>query len=240
MVENQKQENGARYERILDAAADLIVHYGYDKTTVSDIARVAGISKGAIYLHFESKDALFEHLLMRELRQYGQNWLALIEADPLGGTMAGIYKNILYAMQQSPLMMALFKRDTHVLGSYVRKPDNMLRRDSGMRAEFLQVMKTAGAIREDVDVRVLAHIMNIFSYGLVSIGDVVDAETIPPLEAVIEMMGEMMDRMLAPSGDEQAISDAGKQAVRQLMEANGYIDADQSNEIEDETKEQTQ
>ena len=52
-----------REQRILDAAADLIAHFGYDKTTVDDIARRAGVSKGAIYLHFKSKDDLFEGLL---------------------------------------------------------------------------------------------------------------------------------------------------------------------------------
>ena len=35
MADNDNQE---RANRILDAASKLIVHYGYDKTTVSDIA----------------------------------------------------------------------------------------------------------------------------------------------------------------------------------------------------------
>ena len=55
-----------REQRILDAASRLIAHYGYDKTTVSDVAREAGVSKGAIYLHWKSKTALFEALLFRE------------------------------------------------------------------------------------------------------------------------------------------------------------------------------
>ena len=63
-----KSDNEERRERVLNVAAELIVHYGYDKTTVSDIAREAGISKGAIYLHFDSKEALFEALITRELQ----------------------------------------------------------------------------------------------------------------------------------------------------------------------------
>ena len=81
---DSKSNNPEREQRILDAAADLFVHYGYDKTTVSDIARAAGVSKGAIYLHFESKDTLFEALLMREIMAYQSHWLTLIEADPKG------------------------------------------------------------------------------------------------------------------------------------------------------------
>jgi TetR/AcrR family acrAB operon transcriptional repressor len=40
-----------RPSRILAVTARLMAHYGYDKTIVDDIAREAGMSKGAIYLH---------------------------------------------------------------------------------------------------------------------------------------------------------------------------------------------
>ncbi|MCB0031981.1 MAG: helix-turn-helix transcriptional regulator, partial [Anaerolineales bacterium] len=44
----EKSDNPERETRILQAAAQLFAHYGFDKTTVSDIAREAGVSKGAI------------------------------------------------------------------------------------------------------------------------------------------------------------------------------------------------
>lgn len=85
-----KSDNVEREQRILKAAVDLFIHYGYDKTTVSDIARAAGVSKGAIYLHFKSKDDLFEGLLIREMTTHAEKWLELIEADPKGGTIGGM------------------------------------------------------------------------------------------------------------------------------------------------------
>ena len=48
-----KSDNKEREQRILDAAAELFVHYGYDKTTVSDIARQAGVSKGGDLFTFQ-------------------------------------------------------------------------------------------------------------------------------------------------------------------------------------------
>ncbi|AGC45309.1 TetR family transcriptional regulator [Myxococcus stipitatus DSM 14675] len=45
---------------ILDAAGEIFVRYGFKKASVEDIARKAGVGKGSIYLHFESKEALFE------------------------------------------------------------------------------------------------------------------------------------------------------------------------------------
>ena len=40
---------------ILDAAERLLARYGYQKMTMDDLAREAGIGKGTTYLHFPSK-----------------------------------------------------------------------------------------------------------------------------------------------------------------------------------------
>lgn len=214
-------DNLEREERILDAAAELIPQFGYDKTTVSDIARQAGISKGAIYLHFESKDALFEALLVRELQLYMERWLGLIDDDPRGGTIAGMYKNSLYALSGRPFMMAMFAQDREMLGNYLRKPDNFFRRAQESRAEntrylFVKMMQEAGLMRLDLDARVIAHIMDIVAHGLVTVGEVKPAEQIPPLDAVIEGIAEVMERALTP---ENADPEKGKEIVRQIADA---------------------
>lgn len=49
--------------RILESAIKLFSSQGYNKASVDDICREAGISKGAFYHHFESKQALFLDLL---------------------------------------------------------------------------------------------------------------------------------------------------------------------------------
>jgi AcrR family transcriptional regulator len=46
---------GTKREAILQAAWSLIRHYGYNKTTMDDIAKRAGVAKGSLYLHFSSK-----------------------------------------------------------------------------------------------------------------------------------------------------------------------------------------
>lgn len=216
-----KSENEERRQRILGVAADLIVHYGYDKTTVSDIAREAGISKGAIYLHFDSKEALFEELIIRELQVYTEIWLDRLEADVAGGTMAGLYKNSLYAMNSRPFMMALFRRDDRILGNYLRKPENLFQKFRQQQAEserfvFVKMMQEAGAIRQDLDAKVIAHVMDILAYGLVGMGDVLPQADIPPLEDVIEGIAAIMDRALTPV--DGGNPEAGKAIVRQIAE----------------------
>jgi AcrR family transcriptional regulator len=208
-------ENEAREHRILDAAAELISHYGYDKTTVGDIANAAGVSKGTIYLHFESKDELFEALLFREMWRYGEDWLAAIEADPQGGTLGGVYKNVLYALNRSPFMAAIFKQDARVLGNYLHKPDNIFRsmQATSMRADFVQAMQEVGAVRQDVDPAIVAHIIEMLAFGLVTIAGFKDPARMPPFEAVFETIALMMDRAFTPEGGN---SEAGKAVIRQI------------------------
>ncbi|MBX3015113.1 MAG: TetR/AcrR family transcriptional regulator [Caldilineaceae bacterium] len=221
-----KSDNLGREQRILDAAAELIIHYGYDKTSVGEIADVAGISKGAIYLHFASKDELFEALLHREVMAYLECWLARIEADPQGGTIGGIYKAVLYAIHQRPFMSAIVKQDPRVFGNYLRKPKTLFTsmQSPSLRTEFLQAMQAAGAIRPDVKPPVMSHIMDMLSYGLVGINEFKAADAIPPFDEVLETIAEMMDRMLTPTADNEGSnhlglgnpSDAGKAVIREL------------------------
>jgi len=56
-------ELSTREEAILDAADRLLARSGYKKMTIDDLAREAGIGKGTVYLHFQSKeDVVLSHI----------------------------------------------------------------------------------------------------------------------------------------------------------------------------------
>ncbi|GMA57213.1 hypothetical protein GCM10025858_17160 [Alicyclobacillus sacchari] len=52
-------------EKIEAAATHAFSEFGYKATTMEQVARLAGISKGAIYIHFPSKEALFGNMLQQ-------------------------------------------------------------------------------------------------------------------------------------------------------------------------------
>jgi len=41
--------------RILDATADLVLRWGTKRVTIEEVAKRAGVGKGTVYLHFESR-----------------------------------------------------------------------------------------------------------------------------------------------------------------------------------------
>jgi AcrR family transcriptional regulator len=58
---NKKEAQAiATQKRILVAAAELFARHGYHKTTITDIAQAAQVTSGAIFHHFDSKEALLE------------------------------------------------------------------------------------------------------------------------------------------------------------------------------------
>lgn len=59
-----KTEHHVR-DQIVDAANEHFSHYGYGKTTVSDLAKVIGFSKAYIYKFFDSKQAIGEAICSR-------------------------------------------------------------------------------------------------------------------------------------------------------------------------------
>lgn len=62
---------------ILKAAGEVFARFGFKKASVEDIAKRAGVGKGSIYLHFESKEALFEAIV----RQSHEMSLAELKAS---------------------------------------------------------------------------------------------------------------------------------------------------------------
>jgi AcrR family transcriptional regulator len=57
----------ARQSAIVDAATGIFLRYGFKKTTMEDIARIVGISRQALYLHFPTKEAVFKAMVTRTL-----------------------------------------------------------------------------------------------------------------------------------------------------------------------------
>jgi len=65
MARRTKEEALETRHRILDAAERLFERRGVSRTSLQDIAEAAGVTRGAIYWHFDGKDALFTAMMER-------------------------------------------------------------------------------------------------------------------------------------------------------------------------------
>ncbi|WP_323142915.1 TetR/AcrR family transcriptional regulator [Massilia phyllosphaerae] len=70
--------------QIVDAASEYFTHYGYEKTTVSDLAKSIGFSKAYIYKFFDSKQAIGEVICANRLGEMQRT----VDAAMSGATSA--------------------------------------------------------------------------------------------------------------------------------------------------------
>ena len=104
MVRKTKEDALATRSSILEAAAMLFAQRGVSGTTLQHIATAAGVTRGAIYWHFEDKGAMFNAMMecaampleaamqlldqpdsadpLRDLRQYAECVFRLTVEDP--------------------------------------------------------------------------------------------------------------------------------------------------------------
>jgi len=69
----QKASGRTQLETMLDVAIGVFLRYGFKKTSMDDVAGAVGLSRQGLYLHFKTKDHLFqaalEHLISRSLAE---------------------------------------------------------------------------------------------------------------------------------------------------------------------------
>ena len=70
----------ARSERILDAAETCFARSGFHRTTMHDICKEAAVSPGALYVYFDSKEALIAGIAERDRAEFAERLAALSDA----------------------------------------------------------------------------------------------------------------------------------------------------------------
>ena len=100
---------------ILQAAEECFAQYGYDATSVAEICRRAGVTKGGFYHHFPSKQALFLELLERWLAELDTQLAATrAEADTIPEgllQMAGMVRPVFQATgEQLPISLEFWTK----------------------------------------------------------------------------------------------------------------------------------
>lgn len=87
MARRTKEEAQETRLQIIDAAEQCFHDKGVSRTTMADIASAAGVTRGAIYWHFENKTDVFQAMLDRltqPLEPLGEASRNEAEPDPLG------------------------------------------------------------------------------------------------------------------------------------------------------------
>ena len=66
------EADSAKRRQIIDGASKVFMDLGFDGASMGEIARVAGVSKGTLYVYFTDKSRLFEAIVEEETLEQGK------------------------------------------------------------------------------------------------------------------------------------------------------------------------
>ena len=95
-----------RKQQILEAAIAVFARLGFRSARMDDVAEQAGLSKGALYLYYKSKDAIIAALLQRLFTQEFNHLQALVEAESSGS----VAEQLLVLTRQMATMLQWMRR----------------------------------------------------------------------------------------------------------------------------------
>ena len=190
-----------RANRILDAAAALILRWGYNKTTIDDIARQAGVAKGTIYLHWNTREELFAALMKRERAELALDFKQRVDADPTGWALRSMLKHSALALVRRPLLKAVFLGDMEVLGKLARSEHTSAayrERLAGFQI-YLQFLREHDQVRTDLSLDVQVYMLSAIFTGFFLVAPLMPAEFTVPDEQLADLIAETIHRTLESS-----------------------------------------
>ena len=81
VASHEVQKDRAKCRQIMNGARIVFLEKGFDAASMGEIARQAGVSKGTLYVYFESKEELFEAIFEEESRAQAEQVFALDHGD---------------------------------------------------------------------------------------------------------------------------------------------------------------
>jgi AcrR family transcriptional regulator len=140
-----------KQRRILDSATELFLHHGYRKTNIDDVARVAGVAKGTVYLYFKTKSDLLMQAVLEEKLRMADAWKVIFDPslaprDRLRTTLKMAFE-VTYKM---PLGSRLAGGDPEFVAALEEIDPEIMKQTQGMQLEMMAEI-IAAAIGEPVN-----------------------------------------------------------------------------------------
>jgi len=107
LLNKRRFESEQTKERIAAQAKELFVQKGYAATSIDDICKATGSSKGSIYYHFKNKDHLFLYLVEQGILEWASDWKSIAaNQQTCTDKLYGLFTHFINHFQAYPLLKA--------------------------------------------------------------------------------------------------------------------------------------
>jgi len=187
-------------DHLLDAALELIQRWGYKKTTMDDIAKQAGVAKKTLYLHWNTREALFETLLLREWLSTIQELRQHLSNDPAGATLSALARHVVAITVNNPLFRAMLFQDSEILGDLTRSRTGQSAMPFRLEltTTYLQMLRNAGLLRTDSSMETQMKMIAAIFMGYFVIDQFLPPAMPFPPEEMAEALARTLHRTIEP------------------------------------------
>lgn len=173
--------------RVLDAAFELFCRIGIQRSTMDDVAKLAGVSRITVYRRFATKDALVEHVVRREFRRYFDQFLLdIAAADSVAERVVEGFVSSLRTIRANPLIAGHIALEPQLLvPSLIGDEGRTLATVRQFLAGQLGREQRAGNVAAELDVDLVAEMMvRVSTSFLVTPSKLIDLDDDEQLRAV--------------------------------------------------------
>lgn len=187
-----------RAAQIIIAASALLLRHGYQRITMEDVAREAGVGTGTLYLHWKSKEALFETVLLRELVAIWDELSRRLDADPADALLHRLLGHLLRIVKQRPLAQALFTRDTSLLGKLAQRSTVLRAQPLASGARLITLLRELGLMRSDTPLDVQGYAFSAIWTGFSLVDPLLSADGRAPLDLQVAALSAAVRATFEP------------------------------------------
>jgi TetR/AcrR family fatty acid metabolism transcriptional regulator len=151
-VINTKEKINDKYDRILEAAVKVFAEHGFFQSTVSQIAREAGVADGTIYLYFKNKDDILVQFFSYKTRQVFSRFREEVDgADNAVDKLRNLIRRHLEEFQNDRNMAIVYRAETHQKSRLVEAQiKEMSKMYLDIVSEIVEQGQEEGVIRKDL------------------------------------------------------------------------------------------
>jgi AcrR family transcriptional regulator len=195
--------DSAKRRQVLDGARQVFLAQGFDAASMGEIARAAGVSKGTLYVYFESKEELFAALVKRQCALTAER---LFELDAENHDVREVLFRLGSSFIEAMVEPSHVSTVRMVIGAADRQPDiGQLFLNAGPRAgvgrlsAWLRVMVEHGElVIEDVEVAAWQFLTTCHSAVMMPV--LIGGEAPPKPERIAYLVGRAVDLFIAGYG----------------------------------------
>ncbi len=147
-----KEKINDKYHRILEAAVKVFAEQGFFQSTVSQIAKEAGVADGTIYLYFKNKEDILVQFFSYKARQVFARFREEVDAaDTAVDKLRNLIHRHLEEFQNDRNMATVYRAETH---QNIRLVEEQIKEMSKMYldivSEIVEQGQEEGVIRRDL------------------------------------------------------------------------------------------